>query len=99
MNLPRNDTNTGRVLRAMINTGWLTAGDVRRRAKLSPDTEVTARIRDLRKIGVYVAGVSEPHPKDEHRRLWKYRIVQLPGWVRKELNRESQRVLFGSRAA
>lgn len=99
MNLPAKHTNTGRVLRAMIGAGPLTAGEIRKRAKLHPDTAVTARIRDLRKIGIDVPCMSEPHPTDEHKRVFRYQIARLPRKIREELNRESSRAWMSGEAA
>lgn len=91
MRLPPNNTNLGRVLRAMINAGPMTSREVRKAARLPVDTAVTARIRDLRKMGIDVAAWSIPHPKDEHKRIWLYRIVRMPRAIRRALNEERKR--------
>jgi glycerophosphoryl diester phosphodiesterase len=54
MNLPSSIKNLGRVLRAMHGAGPMTAGAIRRKANMHPDTEITARIRDIRKLGCIV---------------------------------------------
>ncbi len=92
MKLPARDTNLGRVLRAMNSAGPLTAGEVRKRAGLAPDTAITARIRDLRKLGCVVLSYCEPHPTDPHKRLWRYKIVAMPKWMRRELGREARQM-------
>lgn len=97
--LPGQHTNLGRVLRAMYRAGSLTAGGVRREAQLHPDTAVTARIRDLRKIGCDVFTYSLPHPTDEHKRVWFYRLQRTPRWVRDGLRRERERLASMGRAA
>lgn len=79
MNLPSKNTNLGRVLRAMHNAGPLTARHIRCRAGLAPDTAVTARIRDLRKIGVAVSCTSVN--QGNGKALWYYRIDHAPQWV------------------
>jgi hypothetical protein len=39
----------------MHGAGPMTAGAIRRKANMHPDTEITARIRDIRKLGCIVA--------------------------------------------
>jgi glycerophosphoryl diester phosphodiesterase len=38
----------------MHGAGPMTAGAIRRKANMHPDTEITARIRDIRKLGCIV---------------------------------------------
>lgn len=97
--LPGQHTNLGRVLRAMANAGPMTAGHIRRKAGLHPDTAVTARIRDLRKMGCVVPSVSQPHPTDEHKRVWYYQITYMPRVLRDELRRERERMASMGRVA
>jgi len=60
MTLPASTTNLGRALRAMHGAGSMTAGAIRRKANMHPDTEITARIRDIRKLGCIVACYNIP---------------------------------------
>ena len=67
MSLPSKHSNTGRVLRAMYCSGPMPAGNIRRKAQFSTDTEITARIRDIRKLGwplktcvAPLAGITDP---------------------------------------
>lgn len=99
MKLPGKDTNTGRVLRAMYGKDWLTAGEIRKAAGFHPDTAVTARIRDLRKIGIDVPCIHEAHPTDSHKQIYRYRIVRMPRRMLEELNRESSKAWMSGEAA
>ena len=99
MNLPGKHTNLGRVLRAMQGGQHMTAGQVRRAAGLHPDTAVTARIRDLRKLGCEVYTYSFKHPSTEEKRVWKYWLRKMPAWMRRELRREASRGWMGEVAA
>lgn len=89
MKLPTKNGNTGKVLRAMHNAGPMTAGHIRRKAGLAPDTAVTARIRDLRKMGIDVSCHSRRELNDKH--VWYYRIERMPSWMEDELKAEKQR--------
>lgn len=97
--LPAKDTNLGRVLRTMEGTGWLTSGEVRKNAGLHPDTAVTARIRDLRKMGCVVPSASLPHPTKKYKRVWLYRLHWAPRWVRDGLRAEREKMASMERAA
>jgi hypothetical protein len=44
----------------MHGAGPMTAGAIRRKANMHPDTEITARIRDIRKLGCIVACYNIP---------------------------------------
>lgn len=97
MNLPSQHTKLGKVLRAMIDGGTMSAGQVRRRAKLAPDTAVTARIRDLRKMGLVVNchGVRQLDGKT----VYFYRVVHIPRWVCQELKNEQARAQLSAVAS
>ena len=89
MNLPSQNSNTGRTLRAMHGAGPMTAGAIRRKANMHPDTEITARIRDIRKLGCSVACYNIP--QDDGKQLWLYRIYYMPRVIRDALNEEMSR--------
>ena len=93
MNLPMQTTNLGKVLRAMHNAGPMSAGHIRRKAGLHPDTAVTARIRDLRKMGLDVPAYPTPHETDPHKRVWHYKIERMPRWVDDALRAEKRRMM------
>jgi len=86
------DTNLGRVLRVMHNAGPMSAGHIRRKAGLAPDTAVTARIRDLRKMGIDVPAYPTPHETDPHKQVWHYKIERMPQWVEDALKDEQERM-------
>lgn len=88
MKTPAANTNLGRVLRALYQGGHLTAGQVRVKAGLHPDTAVTARIRDLRKIGCEVYTYSFKHPVHDEKHVWKYWLRRVPVWMRRDLDKE-----------
>ena len=89
MNLPSKHSNTGRVLRAMYNAGPISAGAIRRKANFSTDTEITARIRDIRKLGCIVDCYIVP--QGDGKQLWLYRIDYMPRVIRDALNAEMSR--------
>jgi len=89
MNLPSQNSNTGRTLRAMHGAGPMTAGAIRRKANMHPDTEITARIRDIRKLGCTVACYNVP--QGDGKQLWLYRIDYMPRVIRDALNEEFSR--------
>jgi len=89
MNLPSQNSNTGRTLRAMHGAGPMTAGAIRRKANMHPDTEITARIRDIRKLGCIVACYNIP--QGDGKQLWLYRIDYMPRVIRDALNAEMSR--------
>jgi hypothetical protein len=89
MNLPSKYSNTGRTLRAMHGAGPMTAGAIRRKAGFHPDTEITARIRDIRKLGCSVACYNVP--QGDGKQLWLYRIDYMPRVIRDALNEEFSR--------
>jgi len=88
--LPLKDSNLGKVLRAMHNAAPMSAGHIRRKAGLDPDTAVTARIRDLRKMGIDVdcQGRRELNEKT----VWYYQIERMPQWVEDALKDEQERM-------
>jgi len=88
--LPLKDSNLGKVLRAMHNAAPMSAGHIRRKAGLAPDTAVTARIRDLRKMGIDVdcQGRRELNEKT----VWYYQIERMPQWVEDALKDEQERM-------
>jgi len=88
--LPLKDSNLGKVLRAMHNAAPMSAGHIRRKAGLDPDTAVTARIRDLRKMGIDVSCHSRRELNGKH--VWYYRIERMPGWIEDALKAEKQRM-------
>ena len=85
MKLPGKHTNTGRVLRAMYGKGWLTAGEIRKAARMHPDTAVTARIRDLRHIPGVDLPPAEVRKNAAGGRSYYYHIARLSPRVRAEL--------------
>lgn len=87
--IPTPDTKLGSVLRAMAFSGPMTAGAIRRKARLAPDTAVTARIRDLRKMGCVVSCYSVP--QGDGKQLWVYRMDYMPRSVREALVMEMKR--------
>ena len=89
MNLPSQNSNTGRTLRAMHGAGPMTAGAIRRKANMHPDTEITARIRDIRKLGCLADCYSVPQGDGEQ--LWLYRIDYMPRVIRDALYEEMSR--------
>ena len=89
MNLPSQNSNTGRTLRAMHGAGPMTAGAIRRKANFSTDTEITARIRDIRKLGCLADCYSVPQGDGEQ--LWLYRIDYMPRVIRDALYEEMSR--------
>ena len=89
MTLPASTTNLGRALRAMHGAGPMTAGAIRRKANMHPDTEITARIRDIRKLGCIVACYNIP--QGDGKQLWLYRIDYMPRVIRDALNAEMSR--------
>ena len=89
MNLPSQNSNTGRTLRAMHGAGPTTAGAIRRKANMHPDTEITARIRDIRKLGCTVACYNVP--QGDGKQLWLYRIDYMPRVIRDALYEEMSR--------
>jgi len=89
MTLPASTTNLGRALRAMHGAGPMTAGAIRRKANFSTDTEITARIRDIRKLGCTVACYNVP--QGDGKQIWLYRIDYMPRVIRDALNEEACR--------
>ena len=86
MTLPASTTNLGRALRAMHGAGPMTAGAIRRKANFSTDTEITARIRDIRKLGCLADCYSVP--QGDGKQLWLYRIDYMPRVIRDALYEE-----------
>jgi len=89
MTLPASTTNLGRALRAMHGAGPMTAGAIRRKANMHPDTEITARIRDIRKLGCLADCYSVP--QGDGKQLWLYRIDYMPRVIRDALYEEMSR--------
>jgi len=87
--LPGIDTNLGRTLRTMHGAGPMTAGAIRRKAGFHADTEITARIRDIRKLGCSVACYNVP--QGDGKQVWLYRIDYMPRVIRDALNEEMSR--------
>jgi hypothetical protein len=67
----------------------MSAGTIRRKANFSTDTEITARIRDIRKLGCIVACYSVP--QGDGKQLWLYRIDYMPRVIRDALYEEMSR--------
>ena len=88
--LPLKDSNLGKVLRAMHNAAPMSAGHIRRKAGLAPDTAVTARIRDLRKMGIEVDCQSRRELAEKT--VWYYQIERMPRWVSDALREEQERM-------
>lgn len=96
--LPGQHTNLGRVLRAMHNAGPMTAGHIRRKAGLHPDTAVTARIRELRNINCIIPPAERIKQLDDSV-IYKYHLVDMPDWMKTELRRERERMASMGRVA
>jgi len=73
----------------MHGAGPMTAGAIRRKANFSTDTEITARIRDIRKLGCLADCYSVP--QGDGKQLWLYRIDYMPRVIRDALNAEMSR--------
>jgi len=73
----------------MHGAGPMTAGAIRRKANMHPDTEITARIRDIRKLGCTVACYNVP--QGDGKQFWLYRIDYMPRVIRDALNEEMSR--------
>jgi len=91
MNLPSKHSNTGRVLRAMYNAGPISAGAIRRKANFSTDTEITARIRELRDLYEFEIPPAERVQQPNGNPVYVYHLVSVSHSAGLELDAERKR--------
>ena len=94
MNLPSKHSNTGRVLRAMYNAGPISAGAIRRKANFSTDTEITARIRELRDLYEFEIPPAERVQQPNGKAVYVYHLVSVSHSAGLELDAERKREIF-----
>ena len=91
MNLPSKHSNTGRVLRAMYNAGPMSAGTIRRKANFSTDTEITARIRELRDLYEFEIPPAQRVQQPNGKAVYVYHLVSVSHSAGLELDAEKRR--------
>ena len=91
MNLPSKHSNTGRVLRAMYNAGPISAGAIRRKANFSTDTEITARIRELRDLYEFEIPPAQRVQLPSGKSIYLYHLVSVSHSAGLELDAEKRR--------
>ena len=91
MNLPSKHSNTGRVLRAMYNAGPISAGAIRRKANFSTDTEITARIRELRDLYEFEIPPAQRVQQSNGNPVYVYHLVSVSHSAGLELDAERKR--------
>ena len=94
MNLPSKHSNTGRVLRAMYNAGPMSAGAIRRKAQFSTDTEITARIRELRDLYEFEIPPAQRVQQSNGKSIYVYHLVSVSHSAGLELEAERKRESF-----
>ena len=94
MNLPSKHSNTGRVLRAMYCSGPMTAGNIRRKANFSTDTEITARIRELRDQYEFEIPPAQRVQQSNGNPVYVYHLVSVSHSAGLELDAERKRESF-----
>ena len=94
MNLPSKHSNTGRVLRAMYCSGPMTAGNIRRKAQFSTDTEITARIRELRDQYEFEIPPAQRVQQSNGNPVYVYHLVSVSHSAGLELDAERKRASF-----
>ena len=91
MTLPGKHSNTGRVLRAMYNAGPISAGAIRRKANFSTDTEITARIRELRDQYEFEIPPAQRVQQSNGNPVYVYHLVSVSHSAGLELDAERKR--------
>ena len=91
MNLPSKHSNTGRILRAMYNAGPISAGAIRRKANMHPDTEITARIRELRDLYEFEIPPAQRVQQSNGNPVYMYHLVSVSHSAGLELDAERKR--------
>lgn len=89
MTIPSSNTLNGRILRLMIDGKQRSRLEIRQALGVHPDTEVTARIRDLRKPhngGVIMTCWNEAN--ENGKQVYFYRLAWAPQAVREALANE-----------
>lgn len=99
MNLPGQHTKLGKVLRAMHNAGHLTSEEIRKAAHLATGSAVTARIRQLRNDYNCEIPPAKPFKQLDDSVIYKYHLKSVPGWMRKALREEAEKVASMGRVA
>ena len=94
MTLPGKHSNTGRVLRAMYNAGPISAGAIRRKANFSTDTEITARIRELRDLYEFEIPPAQRIQQSNGNPVYVYHLVSVSHSAGLELDAERKRESF-----
>ena len=94
MNLPSQNSNTGRTLRAMHGAGPMTAGTIRRKANFSTDTEITARIRELRDLYEFEIPPAQRVQQSNGKSIYVYHLVSVSHSAGLELDAERKRESF-----
>ena len=94
MSLPSKHSNTGRVLRAMYCSGPMTAGNIRRKAQFSTDTEITARIRELRDQYEFEIPPAQRVQQSNGNPVYVYHLVSVSHSAGLELDAERKRESF-----
>ena len=90
MTLPGKHSNTGRVLRAMYCSGPMTAGNIRRKAQFSTDTEITARIRELRDLYEFEIPPAQRVQQSNGKSIYLYHLVSVSHSAGLELDAEKR---------
>lgn len=96
MKLPSQHSKLGKVLRAMVGAGALTAGSIRRRAGLPVDTAITARVRELRDYYGCTIPPAERRKQLDGSTLYLYRLEAVPYWMAQALANETERARLAS---
>ena len=99
MKLPSRHGKLGRVLRAMIDSGPMTAGHIRIKAGLPADTAVTARIRELRDSYDCDIPLAYRFRQLDGSTIYLYHLRSVPVWMRAELRKERDRANESREAA
>lgn len=84
--IPSANSQNGKVLRLLIDGQSRSAVQVCDGIGAHPATAITARIRDLRKIGIEISCTTEPRPGQK--KAFVYRITGCPGYIREALEQE-----------
>ena len=88
MNLPSKHSNTGRTLRAMYGASPMTAGAIRNKANFHPNTEITARIRELRDKYQCEIPKAQRVQLPGGKAIYLYHLVSVSHWMSEALNKE-----------
>lgn len=84
--IPSASSQNGKVLRLLIDGKPRSAVQVCAGIGVHPATAITARIRDLRKIGIEIACTTEPRPG--RKTAFVYRLTSCPGYIREAIEQE-----------